>query len=46
MRILAKTDVGRAREINQDSYYVCNIKDCINKIIMLVYVTQVNEKKN
>lgn len=34
MRILAKTDVGRAREINQDYYYVSDIKDDIKLFIL------------
>ena len=34
MRILAKSDVGRAREINQDSFYVSDIKDDIKLFIL------------
>ena len=34
MRILAKTDVGRAREDNQDSYYVSDLKDNIKLFIL------------
>lgn len=34
MRILAKTDVGRAREINQDAYYVSDIKDDIKLFVL------------
>lgn len=34
MRILAKSDVGRVRETNQDSYYVSDIKDDIKLFIL------------
>ncbi len=34
MRILAKSDVGRARENNQDSYYVSDLKDDIKLFIL------------
>ena len=34
MRILAKTDVGRSRETNQDAYYVSDIKEDIKLFIL------------
>ena len=35
MRILAKSDIGRAREMNQDSYYVSDLnKDEIKLYIL------------
>ena len=34
MRILAKTDIGKAREMNQDCYYVSDINDDIRLFIL------------
>ncbi len=34
MRILAKSDVGRIRDTNQDSYFVSDIKDDLNLFIL------------
>lgn len=34
MRILGKSDVGKAREMNQDSFYVSDIKDGIKLFIL------------
>ena len=34
LRILAKSDIGKAREMNQDSYYVSDVKDEIQLFIL------------
>ena len=34
MRILAKSDIGKAREMNQDSYYASDLNDEIKLFIL------------
>ena len=35
MRILAKSDIGKAREMNQDSYYISDLKHDELKLYIL-----------